>query len=253
MGKQRNENEGFGPYLLHNRRLETLMSAANDFSPIFCKALRRLSLPSEKLEQDDATTPRNISIPKLLLSPNVHGTRPQSGVYRSTPSRRHSVAEPQDLNICARGSAIITREAHKPESTRPPRIWSAGAVRGVYYSRPVSLATPPPQVESGRRASPSHRLRAPLLPLSSDRGGHSTERLRAGAQLILRPRVTSIPLSARHATMQPSPPQQSAPATARHADEWPSDAELQGPSRDSEPAPVLADDLVFDYVSLTIE
>jgi hypothetical protein len=259
IGKHRSETEGFGPFLLQNRRLENLMSTASGNSPIFCRALRRLTLPVDHIEPENVSSPKRSVMPKLLLSPSVNGIngiRPQSAsVYRGTPNRSNSVTEPLELDMCARGSALLARETHKPcQGTRMSRTWSAGAVKGVHYSRPVSATNSSSPKEGAPRQIQSQRPRAPLLNLHSERRG---EQAKLGAQLHLRPRIVSMPLSARQggqAAMQPSPSHHNPPFPSILAEEPAPDG--LSPSRD--PAGPKAgalppDDMVFDYVSLTIE
>ena len=263
---KRHQNEGYGPNLLHSRRLDNLMAAANNCkingSPLLCRTIRRLSLAPEKIS-DEGNTPRKQTNKSLS---NIG--RPQSSsVVRGNTHRRHSTAEPIDLKMCALGSALGTREIPKfDHSPRPPRSWSAGTARGVHYSQPVSFMATAILAEDGVRSSPSNRLRVPLLPLTSEQARASSGR-RANALLFLRARTVPMALSTRHAT-PPQPPalQSDAAANARgFSARGPSqpaslqlDFDTPPPLADYGPAAAVeelgaVDGAGFDYVSLIIE
>ena len=254
VGKQRNENEGFGPSLIHNRRLENLVLEANDCGPLFCKSIRRFSLPAEKIksEENENSTPRSTVVPKLCFSPNS-GTHPgrssaSPSIIRGKPNLRSSVTEPLNPNMCARGSALATRDAAKPppQTARPARATSAGAVRGVHYSRPVSAANEP-QPHAISLLQP--RLLRPPAGFATDRSGlASASAGRRGWQLHLRPRVVPMPLSARLPSPRTPPPMRSATP--------PCDAPRPVPAPGGDAAERVegelrsVEDLLFDFVSV---
>jgi hypothetical protein len=249
VGKQRNENEGFGPLLIHNRRLENLM--LDDCGPLFCKSIRRFSLPAAKTKPEDneISTPRCAFVPKLCFPANsgslANRFSVSPSIMRGTPNRRNSVTEPLKPNMCARGSALAPRDVAKPppQTARPARAMSAGAVRGVHYSRPVSAASLP-QPLAASLLQP--RLLRSSAALATDRSGLASAG-RRGWQLYLRPRVVPMPLSARLSSPHTPPPMQASPipCDAPHPVPPGGDAaehggvELRG-----------MEDLLFDFVSV---